>query len=104
VNIPHLRFKEFEEPWKRIKFNQIFQERNKKTGDLSGYPLYSLTVENGITPKTDRYTRDFLVKKEDNYKIVEPNDFAFNPMNMTLGALALNREGKSLAVSGYYNV
>ncbi|EEM24032.1 Type Ic restriction-modification system, HsdS subunit [Bacillus thuringiensis serovar tochigiensis BGSC 4Y1] len=64
--------------------------------------LWSLTVENGLTPKTERYNREFLVKKEDKFKAVSNNEFIYNPMNMTLGAVDLNLTGKKVAVSGYY--
>lgn len=104
MNLPKLRFQGFNEPWKKIRFGDIFFEKVMKTGDIDKYPLYSLTVEKGVTPKTDRYTRDFLVKKDSNYKLVESNDFVFNPMNMTIGALALYEGKETITVSGYYNV
>ncbi|EGO8390845.1 restriction endonuclease subunit S [Enterococcus faecalis] len=64
--------------------------------------LWSLTVENGLTPKTQRYNREFLVKKNDQFKAVHSNEFLYNPMNMTLGAVDLNTTGQAVAVSGYY--
>lgn len=72
---------------------------NPKEEDIE---LWSLTVENGLTPKTERYNREFLVKKEDAYKLVLTKEFIYNPMNMTLGAVDLNLTGKEVAVSGYY--
>ena len=58
-----------------------------------------------MQPKTDRYEREFLVKKEgDNYKIVPPNAFVYNPMNLRFGALKVNHEKFSVSVSGYYDV
>lgn len=104
MNVPKLRFKEFDGEWEVVSFKNIFMERNEKTGDFKNYPLYSLTVENGITAKSNRYKRDFLVKKENNFKKVYPNDFVSNPMNMTIGALGLSRESQIISVSGYYNV
>ena len=64
--------------------------------------MWSLTVESGLTPKTERYNREFLVKKEDAFKVVSPGEFIYNPMNMTLGAVDLNSMDKKVAVSGYY--
>ena len=64
--------------------------------------LWSLTVENGLTPKSVRYNREFLVKKETNFKEVRRGDIVYNPMNMTLGAVGFNGMAKSVAVSGYY--
>ena len=42
------------------------------------------------------------MKKEDQFKSVDHNEFIYNPMNMTLGAVDLNLTGKTVAVSGYY--
>ncbi|MEI4200506.1 restriction endonuclease subunit S, partial [Staphylococcus aureus] len=94
----------FEGEWEDVKFVSIFQEVSNKTSDLAKYPLFSLTVEKGITPKTERYKRDFLVKKSDNFKIVEPRDIVYNPMNVTLGAIDLSKYNYDIALSGYYHV
>ncbi|HBC4906629.1 TPA: restriction endonuclease subunit S [Staphylococcus aureus] len=103
-NVPELRFPGFEGEWEDVKFVSIFQEVSNKTSDLAKYPLFSLTVEKGITPKTERYKRDFLVKKSDNFKIVEPRDIVYNPMNVTLGAIDLSKYNYDIALSGYYHV
>lgn len=99
-----MRFDGFDGEWEKVEFSKIFVEKSKRTSDMGKYPLYSLTVEKGVTPKTDRYERSFLVKKEDNYKIVEPQDFVYNPMNLTLGAVAKHKKDFNISVSGYYNV
>lgn len=91
--------------WKKQKFNYFFKECNFKTSDKEKYPLYSLTIEDGVVPKTERYEREFLVKKEENaYKIVQPHCFVYNPMNVRFGAIKLNKEDFAVSVSGYYNV
>lgn len=91
--------------WGTITFGDMFEEIKQKTSDTEKYPLYSLTIENGVTEKTERYERSFLVtKNEDNYKIVPPNAFVYNPMNLRFGALAVNHTGKTVSVSQYYNV
>lgn len=65
----------------------------------------SLTVEEGVTPKTERYNREFLVTKEgDTYKAIQPLWFAYNPMNAHIGAIAANHLGYTAAVSSYYNI
>ena len=91
--------------WKHISFNQIFKERCIKVSDTSKYPLYSLTIENGVIPKTEQYERSFLITKdEDSYKVVKHNDFVYNPMNLRFGAIARYKDQEDCAVSGYYNV
>ena len=74
--------------WENYHFSDLFVPYSEHTQDLDKYPLYSLTIEDGITAKTERYERSHLVKKEDSYKIVRPNDFAYNPMNLRFGAVS----------------
>ena len=80
-------------------FEQTSNLVNPKEDEIE---LWSLTVEDGLTQKSDRYNREFLVKKDDNFKEVRPGDIVYNPMNMTLGAVGYNGMAKSVAVSGYY--
>lgn len=91
--------------WEEKSFGDFLITHSEKTSDKDSYPLYSLTIESGVQPKTERYEREFLVKKEgDNYKIVPPNAFVYNPMNLRFGALKVNHEKFSVSVSGYYDV
>ena len=89
--------------WEQRKLGDIFEQTsnlvNPKVDDIE---LWSLTVEDGLIKKSDRYNREFLVKKDDNFKEVRPGDIVYNPMNMTLGAVGYNGMEKSVAVSGYY--
>ena len=92
------------EEWNDTSFSTLFTSTSDYTDDLEKYPLYSLTIEDGITPKTERYERSHLVKKEDSYKIVRPNDYAYNPMNLRFGAVARHKGDMPVAVSGYYDI
>ena len=92
------------EEWNETSFSTLFTSTSDYTDDLDTYPLYSLTLEDGITPKTERYERSHLVKKEDSYKIVRPNDYAYNPMNLRFGAVARHKGDMPVAVSGYYDI
>jgi type I restriction enzyme, S subunit len=91
--------------WKIVKVKDIFSERKETSNDQSAYPLFSLTIENGLTEKTERYERSFLLKnKEENlYKLIYPNDILFNPMNLRFGAIAKSKSNKIVSVSAYYN-
>src|SRR3954454_2513466 len=102
-NIPQLRFPEFKEEWKLNQLGNFFAERNENA--TAEIPLYSLTIENGITPKSERYERSFLVDDVNNaYKVMHKNDFAFNPMNLRFGALARHKGNNKVSVSKYYNI
>ena len=103
-----IRFKaddgsEFRE-WENLKFKTFIEERSKICSN-SEVELCSLTIEKGVTEKTERYTRDFLVKDESNaYKEVHFNDFVMNPMNLRFGAIAKSNIKKLVKISKYYNV
>ena len=92
------------EEWNETSFSTLFTSTSEYTDDLDKYPLYSLTIEDGVTPKTERYERSHLVKKEDSYKIVRPNDYAYNPMNLRFGSVTRHKGNLPVAVSGYYDI
>lgn len=101
--IPKIRFKGFTDAWEQRKLGEVFEQTahfvNPNEEEIE---LWSLTVEGGLTSKTERYNREFLVKKDNNFKEVRPGEIVYNPMNMTLGAVGYNGMTKSVAVSGYY--
>lgn len=92
--------------WQIVTVSDLFVERHDKSNDQNEYPLFSLTIENGLTEKTERYERSFLLKDKENnqYKIVCPDDILFNPMNLRFGAIAKSEIDYKVLVSGYYNV
>lgn len=103
AKVPEVRFSDFTDAWEHCKLGDVFEQTsNLVTLGNGEVKLWSLTVEDGLTPKTERYNREFLVKKDDKFKEVRPGDIVYNPMNMTLGAVGYNGMTRSVAVSGYY--
>ena len=100
---PELRFPGFTDAWEQRKLgdftNQINTFVNPEDAKL---PLWSLTAEAGLIEKSDRYERDFLVKKKDQYKRIETNTLVYNPMNITIGSIDIYTGLYPIAVSGYY--
>ena len=88
--------------WEETKLNNFLIERVDYPKNV--LPIYSLTIENGIIPKSERYERAFLVKDDYEYKTMKKDDFAFNPMNLRFGALARHKEDLDVMVSKYYNI
>jgi len=102
---PRLRFPEFQKAgdWEMRELSDFITERNEYPKEKVS--LFSLTIEDGVTPKTERYERSFLVNDEAGaYKLVMPNDFAFNPMNLRFGAIGRHSGAEKVAVSKYYNI
>lgn len=42
--------------WTFVPFGDLFQERKELSADRQTYPLFSFTIEDGVTPKTERYS------------------------------------------------
>lgn len=100
---PNIRFVGFTDDWEQRKLGDVFAQKVNYVDPIKEMiELWSLTVEKGLTPKTERYNREALVKKNDKFKVVHPGDIVYNPMNMTIGAVGFNNSSKSVAVSGYY--
>ena len=100
---PEHRFPGFTDAWEQRKLgdftNQINTFVNPEDAKL---PLWSLTAEAGLIEKSDRYERDFLVKKKDQFKRIETNTLVYNPMNITIGSIDIYTGLYPIAVSGYY--
>lgn len=100
-----VRLPGFDKEWVNVKLKKILKQRNEKSEIKEGLELYSLTIEDGVTPKTDRYNREFLVKSGNKkYKITKCNDIVYNPANLRFGAIAVNRIGQSVLLSPIYEV
>ena len=94
---PDLRFAGFEDEWKEVKLGEVLTERNIQMVPSDKVPLVSFTVENGVTPKTERYNREFLVREDSKkYKYTRYNDIVYNPANLKFGAIARNKYGEAV--------
>lgn len=92
--------------WSVVSLAELFSERHERREPCPEFPLFSFTIEDGVTPKTERYERSFLVKEdgEDHFKTVHPGDFVLNPMNLRWGAVGMATTSAPVTVSGYYDV
>ncbi|CYU51529.1 restriction endonuclease subunit S [Streptococcus suis] len=96
-DFPELRFPGFTDAWKQRKLGEVLKERNESRSPSADVPLVSFTVENGVTPKTERYNREFLVRDEDKkYKFTQLDDIVYNPANLKFGAIARNKYGAAV--------
>lgn len=100
---PELRFPGFTDAWEQCKLGDFTTQINTFVNpEDAKLPLWSLTAEAGLIEKTDRYERDFLVKKKDQFKRIETNTLVYNPMNITIGSIDIYTGTYPIAVSGYY--
>lgn len=79
--------------WSVVKLKDILSERKEYASKTENYPHATLSTS-GITLKSDRYNRDFLVKdKSKKYKVTIMNDICYNPANLKFGVITRNRIG-----------
>lgn len=90
------------EGWHKEILSNILVERTKFATKEDGYPHASLTMD-GVTQKTDRYNRDFLVKSDDKkYKVTHYNDICYNPANLKFGVICVNKYENDAIFSPIY--
>jgi type I restriction enzyme S subunit len=92
--------------WMQVPLSTLMVPRHEPALPSETLPLYSLTIEDGITPKTERYNRQFLVKDVSlkEYSTVYPGDIVFNPANLRWGAIARSQQKHPVVVSPIYEV
>ena len=90
------------EGWHKEILSNILVERTEFATKEDGYPHASLTMD-GVTQKTDRYNRDFLVKSDDKkYKVTHYNDICYNPANLKFGVICVNKYENDAIFSPIY--
>jgi type I restriction enzyme S subunit len=92
--------------WNYHTLGELLEERVEVSSDTTRYSLFSLTIEEGLVPKSERYERSFLLKDKENnqYRLVYPGDYVYNPMNLRFGAITQSNLERPVLVSAYYNV
>ena len=98
-NTPSLRFRGYTDAWGQERLGEILSERNVQHPQNDEFPLVSFTVEDGVTPKSERYDREQLVvgnKSEKKYKETRLDDIVYNPANLKFGAIGRNKLGNAV--------
>ncbi len=101
---PVLRFNGFTDDWESVYLGNILKERNDKSLANDEYPLMSFVQGKGVTPKSTRYNREFLVKdSHKKYKKTELGDFIYSSNNLDTGSIGFNQTGKAV-ISPVYSI
>jgi len=96
-----VRFPGFTEPWKTVRLGDVANEvtsRNK--GRLGIERVRGVIKGAGLLPMRERVMASDLSR----YQIVAPNAFAYNPMRLNIGSIAINEEPTDCLVSPDYVV
>ena len=81
---PKLRFPGFDEPYKQCRIGDIYAERSQR--GASNMELLSVTMNDGVKPRSEIEGKDNSSEDKSNYKIVRKGDMVYNSMRMWQGA------------------
>ena len=102
-NFPEIRFPGFTNAWEQRKFKDLSSKGGKRNSSGNEYPVYSVSNQSGLIPQSEQFEGSRLDTLDKNsYKIVEPNDFVYNPARINVGSIAFNHLRESIIVSSLY--
>ena len=81
---PKLRFPGFDEPYKQCRIGDIYAERSQR--GASDMELLSVTMNDGVMPRSEIESKDNSSEDKSNYKVVLTGDMVYNSMRMWQGA------------------
>ena len=81
---PKLRFPGFDGPYKQCRIGDIYAERSQR--GASDMELLSVTMNDGVKPRSEIEGKDNSSEDKSNYKIVRKGDMVYNSMRMWQGA------------------
>jgi len=81
---PKLRFPGFDEPYKQCRIGDIYAERSQR--GASDMELLSVTMNDGVMPRSEIEGKDNSSEDKSNYKVVLTGDMVYNSMRMWQGA------------------
>ena len=81
---PKLRFPGFDEQYKQCRIGDIYAERSQR--GASDMELLSVTMNDGVKPRSEIEGKDNSSEDKSNYKIIRKGDMVYNSMRMWQGA------------------
>ncbi len=103
LNVPNLRFPEFQGEWAKCRLGDITENFNLRNKDKIQYPMFSVTNDRGFVPQSEQFEgRDMVGEDIKAYKIIHTNDFAYNPARINVGSIAMYTGEKPCMISSLY--
>ena len=106
--VPQLRFPEFTDAWKQRKLSDISEKITEKNTELKEQETLTNSAELGIISQSDFF--DHRISNEsniNNYYVVSPNDFVYNPrisVTAPVGPINRNKLKRTGIMSPLYTV
>jgi len=104
--VPQLRFRGFEDEWKKESFSNLTYISARKNKDDLPLESYSITSENGFVPQDEQFENGGTMKDADKsmYWIVPPKSFGYNPARINVGSIGYYAGEKEVIVSSLYEI
>ena len=98
-----MRFPGFTDEWKKTTLGEITTNFNLRNKEQIDYPMFSVTNNRGFIPQSEQF-EDREMKGEDikAYKVINHNDFAYNPARINVGSIAKYNGFEPCMISSLY--
>lgn len=83
-----LRLKGFSGEWKETTLGKILEQKIIKNKNNNITRVLSINNKKGFILPEEQFSKEVASKNLNNYKIVEKNDFAYNPARVNVGSIA----------------
>jgi len=90
--------------WELIRLSVLLEEKIERNIKNLELPVYSISNIHGFILSDEYFNKRVYSKKLNMYKIVETNDFAYNPARINVGSIGLFNNKKAGLVSPVYTV
>jgi len=103
--VPKIRFEGCIGDWEIRKFKDFISKAGKKNSSGKDYISYSVSNKLGLVKQGEQFEGSRLDNLDKTaYKIVNPNEFAYNPARINVGSIGFNNLGSTVIVSSLYVV
>lgn len=103
--VPKIRFEGFTGAWEIRKFKDFISKAGKKNSSGKDYVSYSVSNKLGLVRQGEQFEGRRLDDLDKTaYKLVNPNEFAYNPARINVGSIGFNNLGSTVIVSSLYVV
>ncbi|RIY32470.1 restriction endonuclease subunit S [Psittacicella gerlachiana] len=99
MNIPELRFTNFNNRWLNVKLKDCVVRSNERNKELKYSLIESISSKHGFIPQLEVFEGRVIASKDlSNYGVVTPCSFAFNPGWVQTGALAYKDSDSKVSI------
>lgn len=95
------RLKGFCKEWREVRFGDITVNFSRRNKSLVNAKIYSVTNTNGFVLQSEHFSREVAGEDLSNYKIIQKNEFAYNPARINVGSIAYFTEDIGVISSLY---